>query len=99
MHLEIVQLRGHLGGRADGHDHTPDPFFLDVVEHPVVARRALRREVAEHPRHDQLPSLLADGHLPKRALYPSGSGIQISSQRLRMDHRLHRWTRGTLFEA
>ena len=37
---------------------TTDLLVVDVAEHALVAGGPVRRAVAEHPRHDELPDLL-----------------------------------------
>ncbi len=69
--LQVVQLRRDLGRGPDRHHEAPDPVLLDVFEDALVARRALRGVVAEHPGHDQLPHLLPQRHLLERALGPA----------------------------
>ncbi len=69
--LQIVELGGHLEGRPHGHDDTAHLLVLDHAEDPLVALRALRSEVAEHPRHDELSGLLLERELRQRLLGPA----------------------------
>ncbi len=60
--LQVVDLGGHLGRRTHRDDHAAHAVLSNRLRDALEVLGALGREVAQHPRHQQLAGFLLEGH-------------------------------------